>query len=181
MLWMFLASRPGLLGGGQRLLHIAPEPVIARLFKAAPGVHYISADLYAAADVRLDITALPFENGALDIIVCNHVLEHVPDDQGAMREFCRVLSPRGLAFLQSPLEPNRATTYEDPSITDPKQRERVFGQFDHVRVYGRDYFDRLRGAGFAVEAVPFAEHIGANASARNGLRNEDVVLCRPAA
>ncbi len=180
MLWMFLASRPGLLGGGQRLLHIAPEPVIARLFKSAPGVQYISADLYAAADVRLDITSLPFETGALDIIVCNHVLEHVPDDQGAMREFCRVLSPRGWAILQSPLEPNRATTYEDPSITDPKERERAFGQFDHVRVYGRDYFDRLRGAGFAVEAVPFAEHIGANASARNGLRNEDVVLCRPA-
>jgi hypothetical protein len=98
-----------------------------------------------------------------------------------MREFRRVLGPRGWAILQSPLEPERATTYEDFSITDPKDRERAFGQFDHVRVYGRDYFDRLSGAGFEVEAVPFADHIGAEASARNGLRREDVVLCRPAA
>lgn len=179
MLWMFLASRPGLLEGKQRLLHIAPEPVIARLFKEVPGVHYISADLSSAADVRLDITALPFEDGALDIIVCNHVLEHVPDDRSAMREFRRVLGPRGWAILQSPLEPERPTTYEDFSITHPKDRERAFGQFDHVRVYGRDYFDRLSGAGFEVEAVPFADHIGAEASARNGLRREDVVLCRP--
>ena len=112
-------------------------------------------------------------------MVCNHVLEHVPDDRGAMREFCRVLGPRGWAILQSPLDPRRAMTFEDFTITDPEERERVFGQFDHVRVYGRDYFDRLAAPGFNVEAVPFADHIGSDASARNGLKREEIVLCHP--
>lgn len=181
LLWMFLASRPQLLEGTRRLLHIAPERIMARLFESVPGIHYISADLMAATNVRLDITALPFADETLDAVVCNHVLEHVPDDQAAMREFRRVLSPRGWAILQSPMEPCRAVTFEDFSIQDPAERERVFGQFDHVRIYGRDYFDRLSTAGFRVEAVPFAEQLGTDTATRNALRHEDIVLCRPAA
>jgi SAM-dependent methyltransferase len=179
LLWLFLASRPALLQGGRRLLHIAPEPVMATLLKAMDGVHYISADLSSASDVRLDVTALPFADGSLDAVVCNHVLEHVPDDQAAMREFRRVLSPKGWAILQSPMEPNRPTTYEDFSIQDPKQRERAFGQFDHVRIYGRDYFDRLSSSGFTVEAVPFAEQLGSVSATRHAVRREEIVLCRP--
>jgi SAM-dependent methyltransferase len=179
LLWLFLASRPELLQGGPRLLHIAPEPVMAKLFQAVEDVHYISADLSSASDVRLDVTALPFADGSLDAIVCNHVLEHVPDDRAAMREFRRVLSPKGWAILQSPMDSNRPATYEDFSIQDPKAREQAFGQFDHVRVYGRDYFDRLGVAGFDVEAVPFAEHIGAESAARYAVRREEIVLCHP--
>ena len=109
------------------------------------------------------------------------VHHHVPDDRAAMREFRRVLSPRGWAILQSPLDSRRAVTFEDFSIQDPAERERVFGQFDHVRIYGRDYFDRLTSAGFRVEAVPFADQVGALAAARHALKPEEVVLCRPAA
>jgi SAM-dependent methyltransferase len=178
MMWMFLSSRPRLLEGGRRLLHIAPEPILARLFKSVPGLRYISADLSAAASVLLDITALPFADESIDVIVCNHVLEHVPNDRAAMREFKRVLSPRGWAILQSPLELSRAETYEDFSITEPAARERAFGQFDHVRIYGRDYYDRLASAGFAVETVPFADLLGADAAARHGIRQEDLVFCR---
>ena len=180
LLWMFLASRPALLSDRPRLLHIAPEPIMERLFKAS-GVHYISADLSARTDVRLDVTALPFADGSLDAVVCNHVLEHVPDDRAAMREFCRVLSSRGWAILQSPLDPSRAATYEDFAIQDPADRERAFGQFDHVRIYGRDYGERLSGSGFDVEAIPFAEQLGAERAARHALKREDIMLCRPRA
>jgi len=178
LLWMFLASRPALLNGRPRLLHIAPEPIMERLFKAS-GVHYISADLSALTNVRLDITALPFADGALDAVVCNHVLEHVPDDRAAMREFRRVLSPRGWAILQSPLDPRRAVTFEDFSVQDPSERERVFGQFDHVRIYGRDYVDRLGTAGFHVDAIPFTEQLGAESAAHHALKPEEIMLCRP--
>jgi SAM-dependent methyltransferase len=176
---MFLSSRPQLLEGTRRLLHIAPEPIMAGLFQSLPDIHYISADLMADTDVRLDITALPFADGALDAVVCNHVLEHVPDDRAAMREFRRVLSPRGWAILQSPLDQRRAVTFEDFSVQDPAERERVFGQYDHVRIYGRDYFDRLTTAGFRVEAVPFADLLGAETAARNALKREEIVLCHP--
>jgi ubiquinone/menaquinone biosynthesis C-methylase UbiE len=114
-------------------------------------------------------------------VVCNHVLEHVPDDRAAMGELRRVLSPHGWAILQSPLDPRRAVTFEDFSVQDPAERERVFGQFDHVRVYGRDYVDRLATAGFRVEAVPFADQLGKQTTTRNALRREEIVLCRPAA
>jgi SAM-dependent methyltransferase len=179
LLWLFLSSRPQLLAGARRLLHIAPEPTMAALFKSVPGVHYISADLMADTNVRLDITALPFADGTLDAVVCNHVLEHVPDDRAAMRELRRVLSPRGWAILQSPLDRRRAATFEDFSIQDPAERERVFGQHDHVRIYGRDYFDRLTRAGFHVEAVPFADEIGSETAARHALKREEIVLCHP--
>jgi SAM-dependent methyltransferase len=179
LLWLFLASRPALLHGTRRLLHIAPEPIMAGLFKSVSGIQYISADLMAETDVTLDITKLPFADGTLDAVVCNHVLEHVPDDRAAMREFRRVLSPRGWAILQSPLDPHRANTFEDFSVQDPKERERLFGQYDHVRIYGRDYFDRLGSAGFTVEAVPFAQQLGPEASSRNALRREEIVLCHP--
>jgi hypothetical protein len=92
-----------------------------------------------------------------------------------------VLSPTGWAILQSPMDDSRPHTYEDFSITDPAGRERAFGQFDHVRVYGRDYFDRLSESGLAVERVPFAEQVGPEVAARHRLRHEDIVLCRPAA
>ena len=177
LLWLFLTSRPHLLEGTQRLLHIAPEPVMAGLFKSVPGIHYISADLMAATDIRLDITALPFADGSLDAVVCSHVLDHVPDDRAAMCEFRRVLDPHGWAILQSPMDPRRAIAVEDFSVQAPAERERVFGQFDHVR--GRDYFDRLTTAGFRVEAVPFADHLGPKTAARHAVRREEIVLCRP--
>lgn len=179
LLWLFLSSRTTLLHGDRWLLHVAPEPVLARLLKRAKGPRYVSADLSRSADIRLDITALPFADASIGAVVCNHVLEHVPDDLAAMREFRRVLRPDGWAILQSPLDPGRETTYEDWSVTDPADRERVFGQFDHVRVYGRDYFDRLDAAGFDIDAVPFAAQLGAGAAARHAIRRESIVLCRP--
>jgi ubiquinone/menaquinone biosynthesis C-methylase UbiE len=154
LVYLYIKNRTDLLraGGDQRVLHVAPEVRIRPRLRAALGAGYVAGDLNPTDGlVRVDVTALEFPDATFDGVICNHVLEHVPDDLGAMRELRRVLKPGGWAMLQVPLAMGLERTYEDPSVTDPAERERVFGQNDHVRLYGRDYADRLRGAGFEVE------------------------------
>ena len=107
--------------------------------------------------MKADICALPFEDEQFDVILCNHVLEHIPDDTQAMRELYRVLKKGGWGIFQVPQEIERAETFADDSITDPKERARIFGQYDHVRIYGMDYFDKLRSIGFSVLPLPCTE------------------------
>jgi predicted SAM-dependent methyltransferase len=138
----------------KKMLHIAPEPCLETLFKRHVA-EYISADLYnPCAMVKMDIMDIQYENESFDIIYCSHVLEHVYDDRKAMKEFFRILKKDGWAILNVPITKDK--TYEDPAITDPEEREKVFGQNDHVRAYGFDYVDRLREAGFSV-AVTYAK------------------------
>jgi SAM-dependent methyltransferase len=140
------------------ILHFAPEPSIRPLLSRLPGVDYIGADLDPKpGDLELDITAIPFDAESFDLVVCAHVLEHVPDDELAIRELRRVLRPGGTALLQHPIVYTIDATYEDPSVIDPDQRAIHFGQRDHVRLYGRDLGDRLRSAGFAVEVTSYAD------------------------
>jgi SAM-dependent methyltransferase len=148
--WLWL-SRGGVLDSGLRAIaHFAPDRGIAARLKALPGVRYRTADLAAGrADEQVDVTNIPWPEGSIDLLICSHVLEHVPDDRLAMRELCRVLSPTGYALLEVPVIAD--TTREEPTLTDPAERLRLFGQADHVRVYGPDYYDRLRESGFVVE------------------------------
>jgi SAM-dependent methyltransferase len=112
---------------------------------------YITADLESPlADVKLDVQAMPFGEQEFDVVICNHVLEHVPDDRKAIGEVFRVLKPGGFAVMQVPTNYDMEMTYEDPSITDPAEREKHFRQKDHFRLYGRDYINRLTGAGFVI-------------------------------
>jgi SAM-dependent methyltransferase len=112
-------------------------------------VDYLSVDLDSPYAMKhCDITAIPEPAARFDVVICNHVLEHIPHDRKAMRELRRVLRPGGLAILQHPIH-NRPDTYEDASVVDPAARLRVFGQEDHVRIYGWDMLERLREAGFA--------------------------------
>ena len=142
-----------------KVLHMAPEQCFLKRFKKL-GHDYTTADLYSPiADVKADITALPFEDNSFDIIFCNHVLEHIPDDTKAMQELYRVMKKGGMGIFQIPQDLNREVTFEDDSITDPKERAKIFGQYDHVRVYGRDYFDKLRLVGFTVEEVDYTQQI----------------------
>jgi SAM-dependent methyltransferase len=151
LVYFFLNSRK-LLHPGIRVLHIAPERNIQRLIKRM-GTEYISADLNSPlADLKMDIQDIPFPDAHFDAIICNHVLEHVTDDLQAMKEFHRVLKPGGWAILQVPFSSVMEKTLEDPTITDPKQRELVFGQANHARMYGLDYPDRLHSTGFTVQA-----------------------------
>jgi ubiquinone/menaquinone biosynthesis C-methylase UbiE len=111
------------------------------------------------ADVKADICNLPFEDNQYDVILCNHVLEHISDDTKAMQELFRVLKPGGMAILQIPQDLNREQTFADDTITDQKERAKLFGQYDHVRVYGRDYFDKLRSIGFRVVEEDYTHKI----------------------
>ena len=134
-----------------KVLHFAPEQAFYKLFRNQKNLDYTTTDLFSPlADVKADICNLPFEDNQYDVILCNHVLEHIPDDTKAMQELYRVLKPGGMAILQIPQDLSRATTFADDSITDQKERGKIFGQYDHVRIYGRDYFDKLRSIGFKV-------------------------------
>lgn len=143
-----------------RVLHMAPEQCFLPIFKKQKNLDYITADLYSPiADVKADILNLPFDNNSFDVVFCNHVLEHIADDTKAMQELYRVLKPNGMGIFQIPQDLSRATTFEDDTITDQKERTKIFGQYDHVRVYGRDYFDKLRSVGFKVEEVDYTNKI----------------------
>ena len=134
-----------------KVLHFAPEQEFYKRFKKQTNIEYTTTDLLSPlADVKADICNLPFEDNAYDIIFCNHVLEHIPDDTKAMQELFRVLKPGGMGIFQIPQDLSRASTFTDDTIVDQKERAKIFGQYDHVRVYGRDYFDKLRSIGFKV-------------------------------
>jgi SAM-dependent methyltransferase len=163
---------------GRRLLHFAPEPLFDPVFARLPEIERTTADLYAPADLKLDITRMDVPDGAFDLILCSHVLEHVPDDGAAMRELHRVLAPGGLALVLTPYRPE-ATTYEDPSVTSGLGRMVAFGQQDHVRIYGADLADRLRGAGFEVTDRTPGELFEESVVSRSELDpDEHLFLCR---
>jgi len=161
LLWLYLMNETNFFTSEKKVLHMAPEQCFLKRFKKL-NHDYTTADLYSPiADVKADITNLPFENDSFDIIFCNHVLEHIPNDTKAMQELYRVLKKGGMGIFQIPQDINRATTFEDDSITDPKERARIFGQYDHVRIYGRDYFDKLKSIGFKVKQVDYTKDISA--------------------
>ncbi|WP_420398889.1 class I SAM-dependent methyltransferase [Flagellimonas sp.] len=158
LLWLFLKNRTDFFSKDLSLLHFAPEQAFYKRFKKLTNVTYTTTDLNSPlADVKADICKLPFENDTFDVILCNHVLEHIPDDTKAMQELYRVLKPGGWGVFQIPQDLGREHTFEDNSITDKKERARIFGQYDHVRIYGRDYFDKLRKIGFTVEEVDLTQ------------------------
>ena len=139
---------------------MAPEQCFLPLFRKQSNLEYTTADLYSPiADVKADICDLPFDDNIFDVVFCNHVLEHITDDTKAMQELYRVLKPGGMGIFQIPQDLSREATFEDDSITDQKERANIFGQYDHVRVYGRDYFDKLRSIGFTVDEVDYTKKI----------------------
>jgi SAM-dependent methyltransferase len=140
-----------------RVLHMAPERQLTRALADAGFAEYVCGDLFTEGYKypdhvqNINVLSIPFEDDHFDVVICNHILEHVPEDEAAMRELRRVLRPGGLAVLQVPIASRLTETHDDPSVTEPADRERVFGQFDHVRLYGTDYADRLRASGFEVQ------------------------------
>jgi SAM-dependent methyltransferase len=162
LMWLFLRDETSFFTSKkiQKVLHIAPEQCFLDLFRKQENLEYITSDLESPiADVKADICNLPFEENSFDIVFCNHVLEHIPEDTKAMQELYRVLKPNGMGIFQIPQELHREKTFEDDSITDKKERAKIFGQYDHVRVYGRDYFDKLRTVGFKVDEIDYTKKI----------------------
>ena len=160
LLWLYLKNETDFFTAQKKVLHIAPEQCFLKRFKKQSNLEYITADLYSPiADVKADICDLPFEANSFDVVFCNHVLEHILDDAKAMSELYRVLKPGGLGIFQIPQDLSLNSTYEDFSITSPEERTKHFGQYDHVRVYGKDYFNRLRAVGFIVDEVDYSKTI----------------------
>ena len=175
-MWLYLQSETDFFTKNYKVLHIAPEQEFLRKFKKMKNLEYTSADLFSPiVDVKADILDLPFEDESFDVIFCNHVLEHIIDDRKAMSELYRVMKKGGWGILQVPMKNSLEKTYEDFSITDPKERQKHFGQYDHVRWYGMDYFDRLKSVGFDAEANFYSQKFSEEDIKRFGLNKNEIL------
>lgn len=166
-----------------KLLHFAPEQALYQIFSNMAHIEYYPCDIspkrfkYAkpVPIQKVDITAIPFENDTFDLIICNHVLEHIPDDKKAMDELYRVMKKGGYGYFQVPIDYNRDKTYEDFSLNKKWQRKIAFGQHDHVRQYAKDYKDRLAEHGFMVHVDDFIKCFSEEERFRLGLDAEELI------
>jgi SAM-dependent methyltransferase len=174
-LWM--ERETDILEAKRDIAHFAPEELFSDLVRRGAGDRrYVRIDLRSPlADVHADLCALPFRAAEFDAVVCNHVLEHIPDDRAAMQELRRILRPDGIAILMVPFQPDRPT-HEDRTVVDPEQRTALFGQFDHVRLYGGDYLDRLRDAGFDVDCQLYWKSLGEDEAIKYGLQRDEYLI-----
>ncbi len=179
LMWLYLKEKTNFFTQDLRVLHIAPELCFIDIFKKMESLDYTTADLESPlAEVKMDVHEIPFDDASFDVVFCNHVMEHVDDDIKAMSEINRVLKPGGWAIIQSPQDYNREETLEDPSITDPKERERVYWQSDHVRLFGLDYGNRLTKAGFKVTEDRYVMELPKETVQRYALpANEIIYFC----
>lgn len=187
LIWKYIGDKTNFFTSDQfNMLHFAPEEVFYQEFSRMKNLEYTPVDLYPElyrykGDVKVvetDITMIPFENDSFDVILCNHVLEHIPDDILAMKELYRVMKPGGWGIFQVPIDENLEKTYENPSVRRPSQRVKHFGQYDHVRQYGRDYIERLRSVGFIVNRDDYVMKFSEGDIKKYGLmRTEYIYYC----
>lgn len=182
MMALYLRDYTDFYTAPYRVLHFAPEYFFYRRFKASPNLKYETADLMLKwVDHKVDITQIQFPDASFDVVICSHVLEHVPDDRAGMRELYRILKPGGWGLILVPIDNALPVTFEDDTIVTPEAREEKYGHWDHKRLYGQDYPDRLREAGFEVERFSLYDAVGPEAAQRYGLLPiEDIYLARKA-
>ena len=176
LLWLYLKNETSFFSAPLKVLHFAPEQAFYKLFRKQKNLDYTTTDLFSPlADVKADICDLPFKDNTYDVILCNHVLEHIPDDTKAMQELYRVLKPGGMGIFQIPQDYKREKTFEDDSITDKGERAKIFGQYDHVRIYGLDYFDKLRSIGFIVKEEDYTKKLSSEMVAKYCLAPREII------
>ena len=180
LLWIFLKEKTNFFSDSLRVLDVAPMPFLQSRWKKLSNLFYISTDISSpSAMVKTDLMFIGLGDDQFDCILCYHVLEHIPDDRQALRELLRIMNPGGWAIIQSALDPEREKTYEDPEVISPEDREKCFGQKDHMRVYGRDYEQRLRSIGFKVEIVDMVGSLDEKDIRKYGLiKSEKIFFCR---
>lgn len=158
LMWLYLKHKSNFFTDSLNVMHIAPEQCFLDKFKAQKNIKYTTGDLVSPiADLHFDIHQIPLDDDQYDVIFCNHVLEHVDNDHQCMQELLRIMKPGGWGIFQVPIDASRQETYEDPTITSPEEREKHFWQYDHVRLYGLDYPDKLKAAGFNVEVFDYTK------------------------
>lgn len=179
LLFLYLKNRTDFFKDNLKVLDIAPMKFFQKICKKMKNIDYISVDISSdLAMMKIDITDIPIADNQFDCIICYHVFEHIIDDIKAMREIYRVLKPGGWSILQVPIDNSLDKTFEDPTITSPEERERVFGQNDHVRIYGKDYKERLRTAGFTVRDDNYAQELDDSVITKCILdKNEEIYYC----
>lgn len=177
LIWMYLQDQTDFFKAQLQVLHVAPEVCFMRRFEQKHGNRYITTDIESPlAKVKADIHQLPFADNTFDAVLCNHVLEHVADDIKALQELKRVLKPGGWAILQVPFfSPVPETTFEDNSITDKREREKIFGQDDHVRKYGHDYPTRINASGLVAEENRFAQNLPREIALRASIMKNEIL------
>ena len=176
LLWLYLKNETDFFTKTHQVLHFAPEQAFYKRFRRLKNIEYTTTDLNSPlADVKADICNLPFADHSFAVILGNHVLEHIPNDTKAMQELFRVMKPGGWGIFQIPQDLKRERTFEDDTITDKKERAKIFGQYDHVRIYGRDYFDKLRSVGFTVEEVDYPSVLPKEAVERYRLAKGEII------
>lgn len=180
LLWLYLKNETSFFKAKLKVLHFAPESALMNQFKKLKNLSYDTIDLNSPiADIKADICDLPFLDNSYDFILCNHVLEHIVDDNKAIRELYRVLKKNGIGIFQVPIDYNRDTTFEDFSVTNKKERNKLFGQYDHVRIYGLDFFDRLQKAGFSVERCEYTSKLSKEDIINFCLPKKEIIpICR---
>jgi SAM-dependent methyltransferase len=177
LLWLYLKEQTDFFNSKKSVLHIAPEACYIHRFEKLHGENYITADIESPlAKVKMDIHQIPFEANHFDAVLCNHVLEHVRDDIQAMKEIHRVLKPGSFAILQIPFfNPVPDVTFEDASITDRREREKIFGQDDHVRKYGNDYPQRIAQSGLRVVEDAYVNTLSEEVRQKYGLVKGEII------
>ncbi len=176
LMWLFLKQRTNFFRDKLKFLHIAPEYCFIKLFKSMKNLEYTTGDLISPwADIKFDVHDIPFDNNSFDVIICNHVLEHVDDYHKVMTEFYRVMRPGGWGIFQVPIDVASKKTKEDKSITDPAERERLYWQKDHLRLFGLDYGDKLRSAGFKVTESDFIKTLDDTLISRYALQKDEII------
>lgn len=176
LMWLWLKNESNFFTDKLSVLHMAPEQCFHKRFQQQENLNYLTADIVSPiADMHFDLHDIPLEDNRFDVIFCNHVMEHVNDHLRCMQELFRVMKPGGWAIMQVPQDFDRAEVYEDASITSPEEREKHFWQYDHVRLFGRDYPDWLRKAGFEVEEYIPSEHFTSEQIARFRLMEKEVL------